>query len=127
MLCCNTLFNGIFAYVVQNNEQMYRKIEYGVCPQCGELRFMDYKLYANGDGSIKQFSGREAKTKFEIWKKKLINQPHGTYSNQNVYYGDFKKTRNIDAMGNPIYIQLRKNFNGQTEELNLITTRTYAI
>ena len=48
--------------------------------------------------------------------------PCGSWTRQNLWYGDFMKTNRKDANGNPIYLQLRKNFNGQYEILNEINT-----
>ena len=53
---------------------------------------------------------------------KKNNTKQGSFSNQNVFYGDFLKTRKKDIKGNPIYEQTRKNFNGQYEILNTIHT-----
>lgn len=72
------------------------------------------------------FIGERAKTEKERFIRRIEhkknNTKQGTFSNQNVFYGDFLKTRKKDSKGNPIYEQTRKNFNGQYEILNTIHT-----
>lgn len=125
LMCCNTFFRGVFRCIVQNNNYGFRQIEFGVCPQCGSYCFIDYKENAYGESRSKTLHGKEALTKYNLWKECFYSKAHGSYSNQNVYYGDFRKTNKKDNMGNPIYLQLRKNFNNQIEILNEIETHKY--
>lgn len=125
--CCNNLFSGLFRRVVKNSNSEYRRIEFGICPKCGAYCFMDYRSDNNGNEKIKILRGRKAQTKFKCWEDRFKNQKQGNYSNQNVYYGDFKKTDETDSNGYPVYVQLRRNFNGQTEVLNKITTTYKAL
>lgn len=77
----------------------------------------------NGQETIKQFTGKHAAQKLEQWRKRIRNTRYGSKSNQNVYYGDFRKTNRKDDNGLPIYQQLRKNFNGQTELIGDVITK----
>jgi hypothetical protein len=97
-------------------------LEFGICPQCGCLKFKDFIIDYNGIETVHQSTGKHALQKLELWRKRINNTKYGTKSNQNVYYGDFRKTSRIDENGLPIYQQLRKNFNGQSEVLNDIKT-----
>lgn len=74
-----------------------------------------------------QSTGKHALQKLELWRKRINNTKYGTKSNQNVYYGDFRKTNRLDENGLPIYQQLRKNFNGQAEVLNDIETKVLTL
>lgn len=53
------------------------------------------------------------------WVNRLIfldQKPHGTKSNQNWYYGDYKRSIAKDDKGRPIEIQIKRNFNGEEVE-----------
>ena len=125
--CCNTSFRGVYRFVVQNNSNGYRRVEFGICPKCGSYSYLDYKENANDGVKIKSLHGKEALSKFNSWEKHLTSQKHGSFVNQNVHYGEFRKTRRRDENGNPIYLQLRKNFNNEVEVLNEIRTHTASI
>ena len=75
----------------------------------------------------KELSGVKAYRAYTKTIEKVAIQQQGNKSAQNYYYGDFKKTREKDKNGNPIYIQLRKNFNNDFEILNKIETRVTKI
>ena len=70
----------------------------------------------------KQRKGEEAQ---KLISKALFNRliffekaKTGNKQDQNWFYGDFSKTREKDENGNPIYLQLRCNFNREYEILN---------
>ena len=126
LFCCNCRFIGRFFRVLSNTNDFYRKIEFGVCPKCGTNQFSDYRIIM---GKVKQkiHSGKSAFNAFEKFLDKLSPIKMGTKSKQNYYYGDFKLTRKKDSFGNPIYLQLRKNFNNVTEILGEVDTRVTRI
>ena len=122
LLCCNRRFMGGYYYVLVNKSDFYRRIEFGICPKCGTYRFLDYRII-NNQVKEKFLSGKCAYNTFKKIFKKMTEIKHGTKSNQNFYYGDYKVTSKKDFMGNPIYIQLRKNFNDETEVLGEVETK----
>lgn len=121
--CCNTFYNPSFSYILFANRNYYRRIEFGICHNCGCLKFKDFAIDAEGKEHIKVFTGKHAAQKLEQWRRRLKNTKYGSLSNQNVYYGDFRKTNRIDENGLPIYQQLRRNFNGQDELLGDVITK----
>lgn len=125
--CCNAFYNASFSYVLFSGKNYYRRIEFGICQNCGCLKFKDFIIDHNGNEKIKQYTGKHAAQKLELWRKKIRNTRYGTKSNQNVYYGDFRKTNKTDNNGLPIYQQLRKNFNGQVEVLGDIETKVLTL
>lgn len=124
--CCNTHFAGSFSRIIVNNSTNYHRIEYGVCPICNVAKFREYKQFHDGTDSLKDYTGVIAEAKFRAFIKRLEDMPCGNWTNQNVWYGDFSRTNRKDANGNWIYLQLRKNFNGQKEVLNEIYTNCFS-
>jgi hypothetical protein len=125
LFCCNAHFVGSFSYVLFNTKYNYRRVEFGICPCCGAFKFRDYKQDFTGKEIIKDLTGKEAQTKLNQWRKKINSYKQGTKSKQNIYYGDFRKTNRKDKNGNPIYLQLRKNFNNEAEIIGEIKTVNY--
>lgn len=123
--CCNSLFTGSFSYVLFSSKDNYRRVEFGICPHCGCLKFKDYRVFFDGTDKVKYLTGKAALQKLEYWRKKISEDKHGTKGNQNVYYGDFQKTNRRDDNGNLIYLQLRKNFNDESEVIGEIKTKVY--
>lgn len=121
--CCNALFNASFSYVLFSSQDNYRRVEFGICPHCGCLKFKDFRIFFNGEEKVKYLTGKAALQKFDYWRKKIAEVKYGTKGNQNVYYGDFQKTNRIDENGNIIYLQLKKNFNDQSEVIGEIRTK----
>ena len=123
--CCNRFYNGSFSYVLTSSEYYFRKIEFGICsnPNCLKPKFKDFRILFDGREIEKVYTGRKAFEKFEQWRKYIAKIKNGTKGNQNVYYGDFQKTNRIDNNGNCIYLQLRKNFNEQSEIIGEIKTK----
>ncbi len=125
LTCCNHCFMGSFVKKIADNPFYYRRVEFGICPHCGTIKFRDYRQETNGEEIIKDFSGLKAVNQLEKWRKFFTKTLLGSKGNQNVYYGDFKRTNRKDKNGLPIYYQLRKNFNGQSEIIGEIKTVIY--
>lgn len=125
--CCNALQNASFSYVLFSGKNYYRRLEFGICHNCGCLKFKDFIITHDGQEHVKVFTGKHASQKLELWRKRINNTRYGTKSNQNVYYGDFRKTSRVDKNGIPIYQQLRKNFNGQCEVIGEIKTNLISL
>lgn len=125
--CCNAFYNASFSYVLFSYKNSYRRLEFGICPQCGCLKFKDFIIDHNGIEKVHQSTGKHALQKLETWRKRINNTKYGSKANQNVYYGDFRKTNRKDINGIPIYQQLRKNFNGQCEVIGEVDTKVLAI
>ena len=81
----------------------------------------------NGKVKQKLLSGKEAYNTLEKILNKLKEEKQGTKSNQNFYYGDYKITNKKDSQGNPIYLQLRRNFNNESTVLNEVETKVIKI
>ena len=126
LICCNRHFRGGYYRVLSNKPDFYRRIEYGICPNCGRYRLLDFKII-NGAERIRTLSGEKAELAFEKIIKKLREEKQGTKSNQNYHYGDFRVTGKKDCFGNPIYLQLRSNFNNETEVIGEVETKVYKI
>lgn len=127
LTCCNQYFYGYFTKIIANNSFYYRRIEFGICPHCGATKFIDYVQDCHGNEIIKELTGTKAINQFKKWEKAFTSTKLGSKENQNVYYGDFQKTRRKDENGTPIYYQLRKNFNNQSEIIGEIKTHIYNI
>lgn len=127
LVCCNQFFYGHFAKIIADNSFYFRRIEFGICPHCGVSKFIDYIQDCQGNETIKEFSGEKAINRFHKWEKMFLSPNLGSKGNQNVYYGDFQKTKRKDENGIPIYYQLRKNFNNQSEIIGEIKTHIYNI
>lgn len=125
--CCNRFYNGSFSYVLFSSEYYYRHIEFGVCPnpECAQAKFKDFRISYDGTEDVKVYLGKKAFEKYEYWRKKIAKIKQGTKGNQNVYYGDFRKTNRKDDAGNTIYLQLRTNFNDESEVIGEIRTKVY--
>lgn len=123
LFCCNNLFTGSISKVIKNNNIFYRRIEFGTCPVCGVAKYRDIKFSVlTKKEKYKVLSGTKAEKKIKELLDKKNNERYGSKSNQNFYYGDFKKTNEKDINGYPIYLQLRKNLNGQSEVIGKIET-----
>jgi len=87
---------------------------------------MDFRMI-NGTEKIKTLSGKKAEITFEKIIKNLREEKQGTKSNQNYHYGDYRISKKKDMYGNPIYIQLKKDFNNETEILGEVETKIYKL
>lgn len=123
LFCCNNHFAGSFSRILFNTELNYRRIEFGICPVCGCLKFRDYKIDYSGKEKVNELSGKAANDRMVFWRKRLKSTKQGSWTKQNIYYGDFRKTRKKDEFGNPIYLQLRRNFNNEAEIIGEVRTR----
>ena len=125
IFCCNHPFRGSFSYVLFSTKDTSQRVEFGICPKCGCLIFKETSYNYDGTDTAKYRTGKKALQKLDYWRKKVNNVKHGTKGNQNVYYGDFQKSNKIDENGNPVYLQLRRNFNDQREVIGEIKTVIY--
>lgn len=123
--CCRSYFKGHFCYVLNNNNNFYRRIEYGICPKCGKEVFRDYKQYADGSDSLKELKGKNAKIQYNRWRSILNRTKQGSWQNQNYCFGDCKIVRKKKKP--PIFIQLKRNFNNEYEILGEVETKIYFI
>lgn len=122
LFCCNNLFAVEVSKTLKSNNEFFKKVYFGKCPICGVSKYQEIKI-TKDNKRYKTLSGRLAEEKIRQVLAKEGKQKQGSKSNQNFYYGDFKKTNEKDLNGLPIYIQLRKNLNGQYEELGKIETK----
>ena len=120
--CCNRFFSGLVRRVLSMRTDFYHRIEFGICPNCGRYRFLDYRRLTCGKERIKSLAGKEALHAYEKILEKLKHQKHGSKSNQNYHFGTFKKTKRLDKFGNPVYLQIRRNFNNEDEILGEVET-----
>ena len=104
------------------NRGVYKRVEFGLCQDCGTAHLHLFVINSKGKIKSKFFKGKTALKEFKRYENLKNNCRQGTKTNQNVYYGDFRKTRKKDKNGHPVYLQLRKNFNGDYEILNEIQT-----
>lgn len=121
--CCNAYFNASFSYILFSGKNYYRRIEFGICRNCGCLKFKDFSITQDGTENVRIFTGKHAAQKLEQWRKRLRNTKYGSFAKQNWVYGTARKTNRLDENGLPIYQQLSKNFNGQTEVLGDVVTK----
>lgn len=122
--CCGVAFFAARKIVLPKKDKMYRCLEFGYCPNCGipvsrlvEQDF-DYGVF------IKELRGIKALRSFEKALKIYENNKvkFGTKSNQNYYYGFYKKSALKDENNEPIYIEYRKNFNNVAEKIGIVKT-----
>ena len=126
LICCNRHFRGGYYRVLSNKQDFYRRVEYGICPCCGVYRFFDFRI-VQGKEKRKSLSGKDAELAFEKVIRTLRAEKYGTKANQNFHFGDFKITGKKDENGNPVYIQLRRNFNNEAEILGEVNTVVYRL
>lgn len=80
IICCNESINTSFSYLVENNNNRYRRIEYGVCPVCGRNILKDYKL-TDTIQTVKHYTGKRALAKYAYWEHKLRSKKRGNKNN----------------------------------------------
>ena len=124
--CCGRQFYAAEKILLPTRGKLYRCLEYGHCPNCSAAVSRLIEQDKNYDIQVKDRHGRKADSAYEKAikqrKKYLATVPKGTKSGENFYYGDFKKTRRVDENNQPIYVQLRRNFNNKTEVLGDVVT-----
>lgn len=124
--CCGRQFYAAEKVVLPKKDKLYRCLEYGHCPHCGvrvsrliEQDF-NYEIYVKEKRGIKALRAFE---KAVLQRKRYLETSgSGTKSGENYYFGAFKKTRRLDDNNQPIYVQLRKNFNNKSEVLGDVIT-----
>ncbi len=121
MYCCGEHLK--VTRLVFRNNGYYKRVDFGFCQSCGTAHTLIYTMYKDGRDKEIRFKGTTAIKKFKKYEKLKNNIRQGSKSNQNVYYGDFRKTRQKDKSGAPVYLQLRKNFNGDYTVMNVIITK----
>lgn len=90
-------------------------LEFGICPNCGQKHFIDYKQILENDDNFKEkvktFKGVAATKEYDKWQSILNNGYQGTLSKQYFYYGEFQRAKN------GYFKTYRKNFNNEKEFL----------
>ena len=127
LLCCGRQFFAVEKIILPKKDKLCRFLEFGFCPNCGTRvsRFVeqekDYQINIKEQRGIKALRAYE---KAVIQHNKFVNQSNskGSKSGENYYFGAFKKTGKLDKNNQPVYIQLKKNFNNKTEELGEVVT-----
>jgi len=125
LVCCGLQFFAAKKIILPQRDMLYRCLEYGFCPSCGTdvARLIEqnhsYEIFVKEARGIKALRLFEKALK-QREKMKLTFQ--GTKIAENFYYGDFRKTRRKDANNQPIYLQIKKNFNNKSEILGEIVT-----
>ena len=124
--CCGRQFYAAEKILLPTRGKLYRCLEYGHCPNCATAVSRLIEQDRNYDIQAKDCRGRKADRAYEKSisqrKRYLETVPQGTKSGENFYYGDFRKTRRFDENNQPVYVQLRKNFNNKTEILGEVVT-----
>lgn len=111
--CCGEYHKGKFIYRL--HKPVYRMLEFGICPNCGQKHFIDYKQVLEDDDNVKEkvkfFKGNAATKEFNKWQKILNNEYQGTLAKQFFYYGEYQRSNN------GYFKTYRKNFNNEKEFL----------
>jgi prolyl oligopeptidase PreP (S9A serine peptidase family) len=125
--CCGKHFYAAEKIMLPlKNGMIYRCLEYGHCPNCYSPVSRLIEQNKKYDVFVKDRRGQKADSAYDKaikQRKKFLEQVNfGSKSNQNFSYGDFKKTKRFDENNQPIYLQLRKNFNNHSEILGEVIT-----
>ncbi|HIU85483.1 TPA: hypothetical protein IAD52_00755 [Candidatus Spyradomonas excrementavium] len=120
MYCCGERLR--VTRLVFNTNGYYKRVDFGFCQGCGTAHTFVYVISKGGRERERKFSGSTAIKEFKKYQRLKNNIRQGTRNNQNVCYGDFLKTRKVDANGFPVYLQIRRDFNNQYEVLNQVET-----
>ncbi len=124
--CCGRQFYAAEKIVLPKKTKLYRCLEYGHCPNCGTRvsrlieQERDYEIFVKEKRGIKALRAFEKAVKQR--KRYIESVGKGTKTQENYYYGAFKKTARFDSNNQPIYVQLRKNFNNKSEVLGDVVT-----
>lgn len=126
LLCCGKQFYAAEKIMLPKKDKLYRCLEFGHCPNCGTRVARLVEQDKNYEIFVKEKRGIKALRVFEkavLQREKYLNFcVYGTKSNENYYYGCFKKTNRFDNHNQPIYLQFKKNFNNKTELLGEVVT-----
>lgn len=124
--CCGRHFYAAEKILLPKKGKLYRCLEYGHCPNCGTRVSRLIEQTVNYEVTVKERRGIKALRAYE----KAVSQREryqkscktGSYNSENYYFGAFRKTSRLDSNNQPIYVQLRKNFNNKTEVLGDVVT-----
>lgn len=127
LLCCGKQFFAAEKIILPKNDKLYRCLEFGFCPNCGTRvsRFIeqdkDYQVNVKERRGIKALRAYE---KAVLQHNRFVKQTckTGSKASENFYFGAFRKTKRFDEHNQPIYVQLKKNFNNKTENLGDVIT-----
>mgnify|MGYP006976110220 FL=1 len=126
LACCGKQFYAAEKIVLPKKEMLYRCLEYGHCPHCGNRVSRLIEQDTNYEIFVKERHGIKALHAFEKAKSQrkrfLEKMGTGSKSNENYYFGDFRKTNRLDENNQPVYVQLRRNFNNKVENLGDVVT-----
>lgn len=126
LLCCGRQFYAAEKIMLPKRDKLYRCLEFGHCPNCGTRVSRLIEQDKNYEIFIKEKRGIKALRAFEkavMQREKHLNaNACGTKSNENYCYGCFKKTNRFDSHNQPIYLQLKKNFNNKAELMGEVVT-----
>lgn len=126
LFCCSSYFKPEIKLLLPSKDKLYRCFEFGHCPKCNSAVSRTIEQSLNFVIHVKQKTRFRALKELKQAQKEHIafikNTRFGTKTNENFYYGDFKKTNKKDYKGNRIYKALRRNFNGKSEYLEEVKT-----
>lgn len=124
--CCGKQFYAAEKILLPKKDKLYRCLEFGHCPHCGTRVSRLIEQNFQYDIVVKERRGIKALHAYEkakLQQKKYLElNPLGSKISENYYFGDFKKTKRLDSNNQPIYVQLRKNFNNKVEVLGDVVT-----
>ena len=128
LVCCGLQFFAAEKIILPQKNMLYRCLEYGFCPKCGVRVARLVEQNHSYEIFVKNFHGIKALRAFEKamkYKNKIQSCKYASKVSENYYFGDFRKTRRKDSNNQPIYLQLKRNFNNKTEILGEVVT-TYS-
>lgn len=124
--CCGRQFYAAEKILLPARGKLYRCLEYGHCPNCATAVSRLIEQDKRYEIKAQDRRGKKADRAYEkavIQRKRhLETVPQGTKSGENFFYGDFRKTSRLDENNQPIYVQLRRNFNNKAEVLGEVLT-----
>jgi len=132
LLCCGRQFFAAEKVILPKKDKLYRCLEFGFCPNCGTRVSRFIEQDKNYEVTIKERRGIKALRAYEkavLQHNRFFGQSSKTGSKaaENFYFGDFRRTKRLDENNQPIYLQLKKNFNNKTEILGEVATYYYKI
>ncbi|MCR5261566.1 MAG: hypothetical protein K6C94_06970 [Candidatus Gastranaerophilales bacterium] len=132
LLCCGRQFFAAEKVVLPKKDKLYRCLEFGFCPNCSTRVSRLIEQDKNYEITVKERRGIKALRAYEkavAQRNRFLKQTclTGSKTSENFYFGDFRKTKRLDENNQPIFLQLKKNFNNKTEVLGEVTTYYYKI
>ncbi|MGN0192620.1 MAG: hypothetical protein ACI4CY_03740 [Candidatus Gastranaerophilaceae bacterium] len=127
--CCGRTFSAARKIVLPENDKMYRCLEFGYCPNCRTTVSRLVEQDENYEVSVREMRGIKALRAYEkaLARQNAEKSRFGSASNQNYYYGFYKKSRQKDENNLPVYFEYRVNFNNVAEKIGKITTKCIKI